>query len=592
MSKDLLSPIRTDKTRCSEPEDLVREQLEYFGIKKGTEIFDELSPLIRNIYKTEKNIDHIWSFATDYLLYANHKDKIGLFNAKKFICFQLAKLLDNLQNPLRKEFRELRASDTTKYAKGPHSIFDNIPAIFSSQPVIVKTATYIYASLDWIRDAFQGKEFLHSIYSRLLNPTSITLANYIVELECGDEADRYMALNFNSGMSAIDATLSHLLGYKDILILNKNIYGGSHQLIYDWFGKNSNLDIALEAFSGVEEPDFRSCLLATQKKYSDRLQSGKNIYVYLESPCNPHGYILDVPEICRTAHQNQLTVILDSTIATPFLIKPLKNLDEIERPDFVIHSYTKDLQGHGTTTGGCVIGKNERIFLPKEDISRIKDLPQTGSKEMDWKDTMFWNVYYIKGAFLDSEKAFEVIEGIKTLEHRMLAKCINTVVLYKYFQSNEFIKVKSSFSQEHLLKKITYLSLPAPLMTLDIRIKDISRFKSFVDSLSPMFGGMISLGQTDTIISCPALTTHSELSQESLREADIPPTTLRIAVGMEDVLDLIFHFKNSAELIIDPEIKNFSKGFMSDEEVIDLRKEIYLNVHEEFINSKRSAFLI
>ena len=102
---------------------------------------------------------------------------------------------------------------------------------------------------------------------------------------------------------------------------------------------------------------------------------------------------------------------------------------------------------------------------------------------------MFWNVYYIKGAFLDSEKAFEVIEGIKTLEHRMLAKCINTVVLYKYFQSNEFIKVKSSFSHEHLLKKITYLSLPAPLMTLDIRIKDIRRFKSFVDSLSPMFGG-------------------------------------------------------------------------------------------------------
>ena len=129
-------------------------------------------------------------------------------------------------------------------------------------------------------------------------------------------------------------------------------------------------------------------------------------------------------------------------------------------------------------------------------------------------------------------------------------------------------------------------------MTLDIRIKDISRFKSFVDSLSPMFGGMVSLGQTDTIISCPALTTHSELSQESLREADIPPTTLRIAVGMEDVLDLIFHFKNSSELFIDPEIKDFSKGLMSDEEVINLRKNIYLNVHEAFITSKRSPFLM
>ncbi|MCH6579052.1 MAG: PLP-dependent transferase [Nitrospinae bacterium] len=590
MTKRLLSPNRADEPHYSDLENVIREQLEYFGIQKGTEVFDQIIPLLRNIYKAEDHIDHIWSFATDYLLYAKHKDKIALFNANKFICFQLAKLLDNLQNPLRKEFRELRANDSTQYAKGPYSMIDNIPAIFSSQPVIVKTATYIYSCIDWIRDSFQGKEFLQSIYSRLLNPTSISLANYIVELECGYEADRYMALNFNSGMSAIDATLSHLLGYGDILILNKNIYGGSHQLIYDWFGKNSNLDIAIEAFSGVEEPDFKACFRATRKKYADRLKSGKNIYVFIESPCNPHGYVLDVPGICRTSHQNQVTVILDSTVATPFLIKPLKHPAEIERPDFLIHSYTKDLQGHGTTTGGCVIGKNERIFIPKGEKVQIKDFPGKDLNEIGWENTMFWNVYYIKGAFLDSEKAFDVIEGIKTLEHRMLAKCINTVILHDYFKSNKLINVKSSLCQKDLLAKITYLALPAPLMTLDIPVKDIQRFKSFVDSLSPMFGGMVSLGQTDTIISCPALTTHSELSQEFLKEADITPTTLRIAVGMEDVLDLIFHFKNSAELFIDPEINNFSKGFMSDEEVVNLRKETYLNIHERYIASKKSPF--
>ena len=588
MSKEILSPIRTDKAQDAAPEKLIREQLEYFGIDKGTELYDQFRPLLGNIYNSQTHIENIWSFATDYLLNADHKDKIALFNAKRFICFQLAKLLDTLQNPLRKEFRELRASETTQLAKGPYAMFDNIPAIFSSQPVIVKTATYIYSCIDWIRDAFQGKEFLHSIYSRLLNPTSISLANYIVELECGHEADKYMALNFNSGMSAIDATLSHLLGYKDVLILNKNIYGGSHQLIYDWFGKSSNLDIALEAFSGVEEANFKACLLATQKKYSDRLKSGKKIYIYLESPCNPHGYVLDVPGICRTAHQNGWTVILDSTVATPFLIKPLRNSDEIERPDFLIHSYTKDLQGHGTTMGGCVIGKNERIFLPKGEKAEIKNSQQ--NNEISWEDTMFWNVYYIKGAFLDSEKAFDIIEGIKTLEHRMLAKCINTIVLYEYFKSNEFIQVKSSVSQKQLLEKITFLALPAPLMTLDMGVKDITRFKAFVDSLCPMFGGMVSLGQTDTIISCPALTTHSELSPQSLKEADITPATLRIAVGMENVLDLIFHFKNSAALFIDLEIKNFSKSFMSDEDVVSLRRETYLNVHEKFITSGRSPF--
>ncbi len=201
---------------------------------------------------------------------------------------------------------------------------------------------------------------------------------------------------------------------------------------------------------------------------------------------------------------------------------------------------------------------------------------------------MFWNVYYIKGAFLDSEKAFEVIEGIKTLEGRMLAKCINTIVLFEYFSSNRFINVKSSYRQKNLLPEITSLGLPAPLMTLDIPINNINLFKAFVDSLSPMFGGMVSLGQTDTILSYPALTTHSELNQNSLNEADITPTTLRIAVGMEDVL--IFHFKNSAEIFIDSEISNFSKNFMTDEKVVNLRKKIYLNVHEKFITSKKSPF--
>src|SRR5437899_2451373 len=83
--------------------------------------------------------------------------------------------------------------------------------IFAAYPVITRTATYIYACAEWIQDAFQGKELLLEIYSRLLNPTSIALANHIVDLEAGPYARDYLAWNFNSGMAAIDAALSHLL---------------------------------------------------------------------------------------------------------------------------------------------------------------------------------------------------------------------------------------------------------------------------------------------------------------------------------------------------------------------------------------------
>ena len=103
---------------------------------------------------------------------------------------------------------------------------------------------------EWIADAFQGKELLLEIYSRLLNPTSVALANHIVDLEAGPYAREYLAWNFNSGMAAIDATLSHLLGHHDILVTSRNIYGGAHQLINDWYAKSANLGIAVETFDG------------------------------------------------------------------------------------------------------------------------------------------------------------------------------------------------------------------------------------------------------------------------------------------------------------------------------------------------------
>ena len=121
------------------------------------------------------------------------------------------------------------------------------------------------------------------------------------------------------------------------------------------------------------------------KKYAKRLSvpkgNHKNAYVYLESPCNPHGYVLDVPAICKAAHEEGLRVILDATVGTPFLHRPLAREDVDERPDFLIHSYTKDLSGSGTVIAGCVIGQNKDVFIPKGDPG--------------WDQTLFWNVYYV-----------------------------------------------------------------------------------------------------------------------------------------------------------------------------------------------------
>src|SRR5258708_11637091 len=181
-----------------------------------------------------------WAATPSELGRLPRQDRLALFNAKKFLSFQLAKLLHTLQNPSRKTPQSLRYSNTTMLAKGPYPIFDNVTAIFSATPVITRTATYLYACSEWIDDAFQGREFLHEIYSRLMNPTSISLANHIVDIDAGPMAGHYMAWNFNSGMAAIDAALSHLVGYQDVVLSSRNIYGGAPPPLHHWFGKTSH----------------------------------------------------------------------------------------------------------------------------------------------------------------------------------------------------------------------------------------------------------------------------------------------------------------------------------------------------------------
>src|SRR5690606_14040516 len=117
-------------------------------------------------------------------------------------------------------------------------------------------------------------------------------------------------------------------------------------------------------------------------------------------------YVLDVPAICSEAHRLGLRVILDATVGTPFLYAPLQRKDPSERPDFVIHSYTKDLSGNGSVIAGVVIGRNEDMFVPKGESMR----------GVQWNETLFWNVYYVKGAFLNADAAFDVLQGLRTLD--------------------------------------------------------------------------------------------------------------------------------------------------------------------------------
>ena len=262
-----LSPRRNTTSATAVPQ-LVDEQLRHFSIDPASEFGRRMAEFVTHLYDGNAAAHQLWDVTLRELADLDGRDRVARFNAKRFLCFQLAKILDTLQHPLRKTYQSLLHDSSQSAIKGPYPIFDNVTALFSATPVVTRTATYMYACTEWVEDAFKGREPLLEIYSRLLNPTSISLANHIVDLEAGPLAGEYLAWNFNSGMAAIDATLANLVGYNDVVLSSRNVYGGTYQLLHDWYGKKSNLDVAVEWFDGFTVDDFGRALQATLDKAS------------------------------------------------------------------------------------------------------------------------------------------------------------------------------------------------------------------------------------------------------------------------------------------------------------------------------------
>jgi O-acetylhomoserine/O-acetylserine sulfhydrylase-like pyridoxal-dependent enzyme len=581
----ILSPKR-NTTEATTVEELTNEQLAHFGIDKNSEYGQALFNTAQHLYYTQANMQQLWKITSETLDGLSKENKVAYFNAKKFLSFQIAKILDTLQNPFRATYQSLSKQSGSQVSKSHYPLFDNVTALFSATPVVVRTATYVYACTEWVDDAFQGKESTHQIYSRLLNPTNISLANAIVDLEAGPYSADYLAWNFNSGMAAIDALLSNVLNHGDVLIVSRNVYGGVYQLLHDYFARENRMNVQLEWFDGYTAQEFAGFMQQTKTKHAKRLNAGNALHVYMESPCNPHGYVLDVAGISKIAHASGHTVMLDATLATPILHQPLQRDDKEERPDYVMHSYTKDICGSGATTAGVVIGEAYRMFQGKGDCVN----------GYDWSKTMFWDVYYIKGAFLDSEKAFDVLTGMKTLEMRIMQKVINTFVFSQFLASHQSFNVNCHAIEGHpnaaLREGQMRHGWPCALFTVDmqgtgIRRPIISRdsFVRFFDALEPAFSHQVSIGQHNTIVLCPALTSHSELDPEAQAKSGIYLTTMRVAMGTDNVRELIAHFINSARLHIDPVIPSFSAQFMAASEIDDLYLQTCMRVSKQHFSS-------
>ncbi len=266
----------------------------------------------------------------------------------------------------------------------------------------------------------------------------------------------------------------------------------------------------------------------------------------------------------------------------------------------MIHSYTKDLSGHGSTTAGVIIGRNERMFIPKHE-SAVGPGPDGKPRTWAWDETLFWNVYYVKGAFLDADKAFEVLTGMHTLELRVLRKAVNTLTLAEISArtrtSTCTATPRPATSTPPSARSVCIWACPRRCSRFDFEGKAASgsgaavapfhreTFKRFFDCLEPTFGHQVSLGQPNTVVLCPAITSHSEMSEQSLRDAGIQPTTVRIAVGLEDPRTLVAHLVNSGEDHARPRPSGLQRAFPSPEQIDAIYRKHFSSVHARYVEA-------
>jgi O-acetylhomoserine/O-acetylserine sulfhydrylase-like pyridoxal-dependent enzyme len=184
---------------------------------------------------------------------------------------------------------------------------------------------------------------------------------------------------------------------------------------------------------------------------------------------------------------------------------------------------------------------------------------------------------------------------MRTVELRIINKCINTLVLSRALARHPAINVCCSAVEGNdnyaLREQQMFLGLPAPLFTVDLETsigRGIGReaFQRFFDCLEPAFGLQVTLGQVNTVVLCPALTSHSELSDEALRESGIAPTTIRVSVGEEDPRTLMAHLMRAAALALEPAAPGFMAHFPPAREIDALYESTYLDVHRRYVASR------
>ncbi len=387
---------------------------------------------------------------------------------------------------------------------------------------IYQTASYVFDNTDQAANRFGLKEF-GNIYTRIGNPTNAVLEERVASLEGG-----VAALAVGSGHAAQQLALYSILDVGDDIVAGRQLYGGTV----------NQFNHAFKKFGwGVKWAD-------STKPESFKAQIGpKTKAIWVESIANPGGVITDLEPIAKIAHEAGIPLIVDNTLATPYLIRPFE-----WGADVIVHSATKFLGGHGNSIAGVIVdsgkfpwnnGKFPTLTEPNGSYHGLKI----------WET--FGNISYILaarvlglrdlGPALSPFNAFLILTGIETLPLRVQKHSDNAVTVATWLKNHSqvsWVKYAGLEGDDNYARFKKYSPKGAgSVFTFGVK-GGYEAGKKLVNSVK-LFSHLANIGDTRSLIIHPASTTHSQLSKEELDEAGATEDTVRVSIGLEDAADII-----------------------------------------------------
>ncbi|MEM6831177.1 MAG: O-acetylhomoserine aminocarboxypropyltransferase/cysteine synthase family protein, partial [Bacteroidota bacterium] len=400
---------------------------------------------------------------------------------------------------------------------------------------IYPTAGFVFDSPDQAAALFELKQY-GNIYSRLMNPTVAVFEERMASLEGGAGA-----IGVSSGMAAQFVTLMTLLKPGDEVVASSHLYGGTYTQFEHTMKK---LSVKVH-FVDPARMDL------WEEKITDKTKA-----IYGETIGNPQGTILDFEAVSKLAKANKIPFIVDNTLASPYLCRPLEH-----GADIVVHSATKFINGHGTGVAGVIIESGKFDY---SDYPTVADpsIPYHGLK---FYETFGHYGFLMKarvetlrdvGSSLSPHEAFQLVNGLETLSVRMDRHVENAVKVANYLKESPMVDwVNYAALEDHPHHELAKKYLPkGPGSVFAFGIKPANGLneretgKRLLEELQ-LFSHVANLGDAKSLVLHPASTTHQQLSEEELDQAGISPGLIRLSVGLETTEDLIWDLEQAFHAI-------------------------------------------